>query len=143
MTILTERGALDPPFRESHKNYGSFSSYKIHNPLYVVHPNNFTHNVRDPSNLSAELLRLQDSSFTQRIGMTQSRCPLLPNRLVIVPEGSQQAGKGNLDQKQHIFHHNPAQLGFRMPEPRFPYSSPILSPATQQIPGTPKPDMPS
>lgn len=70
--------------------------------------------------------------------MTQSRCPLLPNRLVIVPEGSQQAGKGNLDQKQHIFHHNPAQLGFRMPEPRFPYSSPILSPATQQIPGTPK-----
>lgn len=71
--------------------------------------------------------------------MAQSRCPLLPNRLVIVPEGFQQAGKGNLGQK----HHKQSQLGFSLPEPRFPYSSPILSPATQQIPGTPKPDMPS
>lgn len=143
---LLKRGAQTHPFKNLIKAMDLLFLEKSTLLCVWCAPNDFTHSIRglkDPCNLATQSLRIHrlfiiDPSLIPRTYMAQTQCSLIRNRTkslsLRVPEGSRQAQKGTCDQKQHIFYHNQAQLGLSLPEPGFPYSSLILSLATQQIP---------
>lgn len=144
--VLMERGTQSHPFENLIKAMDHSSLPRKSIFLCVWYTSKISHNVRglkDPCNLSAELLRLhrlqshtKDIHSPESMFLTTNRPKSLSLRVPTSQEWNPRPEAAHLLPQ-------PGTVGFSLPKPGFPYSSLILSPVTQQILGTPKPDTPS